>query len=256
MHSAPWQLKESVAQLQLGALSALITPSRPIDGLTSVIIRGHHLAAARLLGIAIGRPIENPAASAIENYVRGADMIVAYEDSSRSPVRVDAVWRAVASTAIENDASLAAVDLIVSVRTHLLDMHPDLSVESVVPSSDVFRLSTSHSAACEPLVMTDKASAAIEPESGSGCLLFRLPGVDFSYAEMVHPADFQHDELSRGVTNDGTFRIAHRLFCTSLEKGVILRARVRGVFLDRHDDARAAAACYAAFAAADPPLGT
>jgi hypothetical protein len=181
-------------------------------------------------------------------------MIVAYEESSRSPVRVDAVWRAVAPAAAAN--SLAAVDLIVSVRTHLLDTHPNLAVESVVPASDVFRLSASQSAVCEPLGLADKGPIAIDPDRGAGCLLFRLPGDLVSYAEMVHPADFQHDELSRGVSGDRTLHIAHRLFRTSLEKGVILRARVRGIFVDRRDDARAAAACYAAFAAADPPLGT
>ena len=51
-------------------------------------------------------------------------------------------------------------------------------------------------------------------------------------------------------------RIAHRLFRTNLEKGVILRARVRSVFLARRGDTAAAAQCYAAFATADPPLGT
>jgi len=39
-----------------------------------------------------------------------------------------------------------------------------------------------------------------------------------------------------------------------LEKGVLLRTRVRGAFLRREGDARLAAALYAAFAAADPPL--
>jgi hypothetical protein len=40
-----------------------------------------------------------------------------------------------------------------------------------------------------------------------------------------------------------------------LEKGVMLRARVRGVFLPRRQDESLAAECHAAFAAAEPPLG-
>ena len=112
------------------------------------------------------------------------------------------------------------------------------------------------SAACAPLALAPRRRQSIGPESGAGCLLFRLPDVDLSYVEMVHPADFQHDELSPGRPGGGALRIAHRLFRTSLEKGVILRARVRGVFVNRRDDAEAAAECYAAFAAADPPLGT
>ena len=277
MPSAFWQLKKSTAVLHLGALSASITSLRPDDGLTNVIIGGNHLARARLLGIALSRAIETATADAVESYVRGADMIVVYEESSRWPVRVDAVWRAVAPAA--SAQFLAAVDLIVSVRTHLLNMRPDLAVESVIPSSDVFRLPNSRSAACEPLAPVDKQPVGkeptvITPETGAGCLLFRFPGVDFSYIEMVHPADFEHDELAGGVSGDAVhcgaavpaahcgaavpaaLRITHRLFRTTLEKGVILRARVRGVFVNRHDDARSAADCYAAFATADPPLGT
>ncbi len=100
------------------------------------------------------------------------------------------------------------------------------------------------------------APAAIGPDSGTGCLLFRLPGGDLSYAEMVHPADFQYDEFQPGESRGNVVCIAHRLFRTNLEKGVILRARVRGIFLKRPDDTQIAARCYAAFAGADPPLGT
>jgi hypothetical protein len=283
MPSAFWQLKKSTAVLHLGALSASITSLRPDDGLTNVIVGGNHLARARLLGIALSRAIETATADAVESYVRGADMIVVYEESSRWPVRVDTVWRAVAPAAPAQ--FLAAVDLIVSVRTHLLDMRPDLAVQSVIPSSDVFRLPNSRSAACDPLTPVDKQPVGkeptvITPETGAGCLLFRFPGLDFSYIEMVHPADFEHDEVASGVGDPDVgmavalpslslrgeaavqlppqhvLRIAHRLFRTTLEKGVILRARVRGVFVNRHDDARSAADCYAAFATADPPLGT
>jgi hypothetical protein len=252
MHSAPWQFEKSSAALHLGALSANLASSQPDDGLTNVIVGENPLAQARLLGIALGQVIE--AADAVECYVRGADMIVVYEESSRWPVRVDAVWRAVAATAPAE--VLAAVDLIVSVRTHLLDMRPDLAVESIVPAGDVFRLSDSRSAACEPLALADQRPTVLSPATGPGCFLFRFPDAQFSYIEMVHPDDFEHDEIGRRDTGDGSLRATHRLFRASLEKGVILRARVRGVFVDRRDDARTAAACYAAFAAADPPLGT
>ncbi len=92
------------------------------------------------------------------------------------------------------------------------------------------------------------------PDSGTGCLLFRMPDLDLSYVEMVHPADFQYDELRRDESGGDVACITHRLFRTNLEKGVILRARVRGIFLKRSADMEIAAQCYAAFAGADPPL--
>ena len=105
------------------------------------------------------------------------------------------------------------------------------------------------------LCLTTAAPTTIRPDSGAGCVLFRMPGFDLSYVEMVHPADFQCDECVRNESNGDVAGMAHRLFRTNLEKGVILRARVRGVFSNRSDDMKIAAQCYAAFAGEDPPLG-
>ena len=254
MYPVSWQLRELAAELQCGGLVAEIAPLRPSDGMVNVVVAGHRLAAARLLGIAVGPSVESQSTALIERYVRGADLVVAYEESGQWPVRVDAVWRVAAAAAA--DKFVAGIDLIVSVRTHLLDACANLAVQSVVPLSDVFRLPSPHCAACEPLALVAGAPTIIDPERGGGCLLFRLPGVDLTYVEMLHPVDFQHDELSRGEPGGGTLRIVHRLFRTSLEKGVILRARVRGVFVKRQGDAEAAAECYASLAAADPPLST
>ena len=253
MYPVSWQLRELDAVLQCGGLSAKIAFSRPSDGMVNVVVADHRLGAARLLGIGVGPAVESQGTCPIESYVRGPDLAVAYEASGQWPVRVDALWRAIAPAT--PDKFLAGVDLIVSVRTHLLDAHPNLAVQSVVPASDVFRLAGPCGAACEPLALSAAAPTIIGPDNGGGCLLFRLPKVDLTYLEMVHPADFQHDELS-GSESGGPLRIAHRLFRMTLEKGVILRARIRGVFMNRQQDAEVAAECYASLAAADPPLST
>jgi hypothetical protein len=73
---------------------------------------------------------------------------------------------------------------------------------------------------------------------------------------MVHPADFQHDELLRNSVQQQAAYLRHRLFPEPLEKGVILRARVRGVFVPRDGDTQIAAECFDAFAATEPPLST
>jgi hypothetical protein len=51
-------------------------------------------------------------------------------------------------------------------------------------------------------------------------------------------------------------RLRHRLFVSRLEKGVILRARVRGVLVIREDDCSLAAAAYHRFVKSPPPLTT
>ncbi len=83
-------------------------------------------------------------------------------------------------------------------------------------------------------------------------MLFRWPQSEASYLEMIHPSDFGCDELA--ACGDGRLQLKHRLFSGSLEKGVILRARIRGGYLGSADDERVAAAAYREFLASPPPL--
>jgi len=50
--------------------------------------------------------------------------------------------------------------------------------------------------------------------------------------------------------------LTHRLFERSLEKGVILKARVRGVLLDRARDGVSAIEWYRNLLQSEPPLTT
>jgi hypothetical protein len=222
--------------------------------LAQVVVAGQDFPAARLLGIALFSTVHAASVPPLENYVRGADLVVAYEQSGPQSVRVDALWRATAPVAA--DVFLAAVDLVVSVRTDVLDSRPELPVQSMVPAGEVLQLQSLDPVGWTALPLPPAAPVTIGPDSGTGCVLFRLPGSDLSYVEMVHPADFQYDELRRDEFGGHAVHIAHRLFRTSLEKGVILCARVRGIFLKRRGDTECAGQCYAAFAGADPPLGT
>jgi hypothetical protein len=241
-----WQLTEDRATVALDAFCGRIDLAQPHNGFLETLLAGQPILAAQLLGIAASSPVSVPHAPPQEAYVRGADLIAVYEASDAWPIRVDAVWRGIRPTSSEK--FLAAVDLIVSVRTGLLDSRPELSVQSVIPASDVLRLQSA-----TPFAATSSAPACTE--EGLGCTLFRLPHLALSYAEMVHPADYQQEELVPVGASDSLLRISHQLFRTTLEKGVMLRARVRGVLLDRCDDIRIATECYAAFAAAEPPLG-
>jgi len=235
-------------------LAARLDLTRPADGLLDVAVGAMPWHAARLLGVVAAPLSQNAADAPTESHIRGADLVVAYEASAHRPMRVDALWRAVAPAA--GDKFLAAADLIVSVRTDLLDSRPELAVQSVLPACEIVRLTARDPIAGAALPHPENAPAAFGLENGAGCLLFRPPGQSLSYAEMVHPADFQRDELHCGAAESREVRVVHQLFSTSLEKGVILRARVRGIFVPRADDARIAAECYAAFASANPPLGT
>ena len=242
-----WQLQGHVARLHLGPLRATIDLSRPADGLTEVCLDSRPLAGARLLAVVTAAAAAGDAGTLIDRYVRSTELVAAYEESAAGPVRVDALWRGAAPTAA--GPPVAALDLVVSVRTQRFDSRPELVVQSILPAAEALWLQDATSCEFQSLAPQGDVPLVLEPQRGPGCLLLRLPGGQRSYAEMVHPADFQHDELRGTLACAGLVRVDHRLFARELEKGVILRARVRGVLLARRHDQRMAAEWYTALAA-------
>lgn len=264
--SAPcWRLQRFEARLELERLTARLDLSQPADGLRDIRLAATTPTTLRaapeqcpapagmhVLGIDIPsrQPLDRQAI--VESYVRGADLVTAYGESEAWPVRVDATWRAMPPS--DACRTLASIDLVVSVRTELLDTRPELAVQGAIPTGEVLRLVDADSFRLQRLPL--ESSLPLGPGEGPGCLLFRPSGVDSSYVEMVHPTDFQRDELRAAGNRRRHVQIRHRLFPQPLEKGVIFRARVRGVFCRRSDDTRVAAAVYAAFAEAEPPLSS
>jgi hypothetical protein len=180
-------------------------------------------------------------------------LVVTYAATSQRPIQVDASWRVL--TSLPSSGWTAAIELAVSVRTQMLDSRAELAVQSMLAIRESLRLANPAAPRFEPAEVSQN-HATLVWESGPGCVLFRLPDAGQSYVEMVHPVDFQHDELASAAGEGPHVRASHRLFQESLEKGVLLRSRVRGIFLPRTNDLAVAAQAYAEFAAEEPPLGT
>ena len=256
MHARTWQVdgERRCARLQLGQLTATIDLGQPHKGLVDVHLGADRLAGGQLLGIAAASFPLSEETSWDETHTRGSDLVATCKGSAGRRVQIDALWRAVSPK--PSESFIAAVELVVSVQTHLPESRPELAVRSKLSATETLRLVDAGPAGYRPVAASPGAPAVMQPGDGTGCLLLRLPGVELSYAEMAHPADFQHDELTGGAEGDGTTSVSHRLFFGRLEKGVILRGRVRGIFLPRERDTQIAAECYTAFADAKPPLGT
>lgn len=253
MSQGPWQLRPPHAFVERGPLRATLRLTRPDRGLFDVRVQETLLADSRLLGIAIPAAIVHGECSPADCHVRGADLAVSYPATAAWPIEIDAVWRI-----CEPDAAcpwIAAVELIVSVRTALLDSRPELAVESALGVTEGLRLADRITPRYEPLELgSDRLPRAWQSEPG--CVLLRLRHEQFSYLEMVHPADFHGDRIAGEPGPGRLVRTSHRLFPDPLEKGVLLRARVRGVFLPRDADLAVAADSYRALASSEPPLGT
>jgi hypothetical protein len=225
MSSPVWHLDASLARLDFPELAAEVQSAQPARGLGSLTVYGANWSGARLLGLS-SQAIGSSAAGLAEWFVRGNDLVAVFESGPPHSARIDLCWRAVAGG--ESDAWFARIDLMVSVRTDRLDWRHDIAIES------------------------DLSDACFQFTEHQGCAIFR--GDRWTYTEFVHPADLRHDEPT-DASQQAAGHLRRRLFPPeSLEKGVILRARARSLFLPPDVAASTIACCYDNFIAADPPL--
>ena len=248
MTSTPWTLEPNSVRLNLGPFAAVIDPRRPERGLHSLSYAGAAISASRLLAFGLPGLTGGELAPLTEQFVRGNELVTAYAESAAWPVRVDARFRALRADA--NEGFLAAVEAIVSVCTQQGDIRSELSLESRLTASEALRL-VDASRGSWALVSPGRSEALAGP-AAPRCVLFRLDGGQVSYVEMLAPADSGVDE----VQASGEAAIRHQVFPHALEKGVMVRTRVKGVLVARQQDAEVASQLYRNFKDEEPPLGS
>ncbi len=270
MPHATWLLQDSAARVELDSFTAKVDLHRPQRGLAGIQWREQALAGHEILAVELAphdaqseetqseetqseeTPSDEtlPAETPVDCYQRLGDLVATYEQTPRRPMRVQIYWRAAAFEL--GPRQFPGVELQVSVQTSLLDSQPQLTSSSTLPLCEVRRLVNASSCtfvACSP---QGTSALSLSPQQGPGCLLFRWPQSGVSYVEMIDPSDFGRDELAPSAA--GRLKLSHRLFVSPLEKGVILRARLRGVYLPCEGDERNAAEAYRAFLDSPPPL--
>lgn len=160
-------------------------------------------------------------AASIETYVRGTDLVTTHPATNTRPTRVQLYWRRWQELP---ESISAAIELIASVQTHLLDSDPSLVIESRLPLA-------------EKALQTDGVT---EIQAGSSQLLI-----------LTHPHDATEVELQH--SDSGTIA-RHTLFRRRLEKGVILRGRLLFVWSDHGVAADALQECTNRFNFSEPML--
>jgi len=230
-----WHVERTAAKLGLPRLVATLDLERPERGLHALTVEGNSLGDLQLLAVqltpvlpATGQSIERP--TIVDSFARGDDMAVTYAERPQPAMQTQVYWRAHNAS-----GAIAAVELLVSVQTGLLDSCPHLSTNSQLAATEVLPL---------------------EEVGAPGATLFRLRGGRLSYAEVAHPTSDCVSEIRSMSPSQPEAGISHRLFQDRLEKGVILRARVLGVLVDRADDQRQAARLLAEFLRTLAPLTT
>jgi len=183
------------------------------------------------------------------------------------PFRAQIYWRLVddETGGGHRTEPFAALELIVSVQTSRLDSDTSLAVARRSPASNLGECSTRRTIASRrtairrrTICRNAKARAVIPSCPSSTRPIARLLFVSAnrigpSYIEMVHPADFRQTTFDGWPIPRRSFAFAS-LFAERLEKGVILRSRIRGLFIARSHDTETARTEYRRFAASEPPL--
>jgi hypothetical protein len=253
MQSSPWRIDGRHARLEGVELSAEIDLFDPSGGVTVTAAAGAKLADVHLFKIRLpaGGRLQ---ATNVESFARGDDLIAIHSERPDNPFRAQIYWRLIRSIPAFDQSgvgrSIAALELILSIQTSLLDSDPALDVETKLPSTAVSQLTDNVSARFVERSGT-ASGIEVDPGSGVGCFQMANVGGPVSYVEMVHPADFRHSTLDAGPR---CLRLSHRLFAERLEKGVILRSRLRCFFVPADCSPATIAAAYEEFAASEPPL--
>lgn len=238
-----WEIAGNSAILNTPTLSARLDLERPERGLEAPRFEGKPFEGVRLLQIALRRDTE--VEQVTESYARGTDLVVTYAESPSRPIRPQVYWR------ILSEHVRAVIEVIVSTQTSLLDADSSLVVSSDLPSGELLQCSPGVREQFRPLSLSEETAAtAREPVY----FLFRPAGATWSYAEIVYPTDFSRCSVSR--TSNGAIRLSNSLFAEHLEKGVIRRGRIRGLFLKRDGDEASARAGFKAFLDSPLPLTT
>jgi hypothetical protein len=288
--SAVWQLDANSARLTGAEWTAALDLARPDRGLLLLFDEATQLQQPALgdpqlqiLGVMLGdqRPQMTEHADV---YVRGNDVVATYDEAPPQCLRAQIYWRYLPPEEFSPQFPsnvLAGFDFILSLNTSLLDNNPQSHVSSSLsPGCTLLQLQRIGSGGLNARAIAPvEAAVGKDPHSVSftsgnnntGCFIARWEltpnrATRYSYVEMVHPADFNRSVVttssmqsaasapSTTTSQTGGSSIKHHLFQQRLEKGVILRARIRAAVVKRSADEPMAITAYERFAAAEPPL--
>lgn len=245
-----WSLHGTTAHLNLGELAASVDLTHPELGLHDLRLHGTKLPAtflevARCDEGQSQRPWPLPI---VDHYVRGNDVVATYGEVSEWPYAPQIYWRANSLGRV--DGVSVSLSIMLSVQTHLLDTHPQISVASKLANCDLLYFVTDERRLLDLIPV--RGEATLENSGSSCCVLHRLAAIDASYIEIVPSSDFRQARLRADAS--GHSHIEWQLFADFLEKGVIRRARIHSAWLPRERDVELALECCTALEQAPLPL--
>jgi hypothetical protein len=260
-----WKLVGTVGELSCGDMVGHVDVAHPQSGLRLLKLSGHPLDGLVFVLTSYAKDRDSRYVTAetdksdvrnrnphwpldiADAYVRDRDLVATYAPFDAWPYSPQIYWRAESLNSVEG--VIGSISLIVSMQTHLLDTRPRLFLASM-KGTETLQVTSSGGKLVGAEVIDQ--TTVIQPTDKECCIVRRLPGVPLSYVEIMSGSDFHEVAVRRG--SDATCNVVWELFGEFLEKGVIRRSQVHGVFVRRDDDLELAAACCGAVERSPLPL--
>lgn len=246
-----WQSSGNHSVWSRGEFSAQVDLAEPFRGLRSLRVQGATAAALRPLQLNVRNEPSGEAGVLRDAYVRGKDLVGTYAESSALEFLPQIYWRMLEPA---EGGRIAALDLILSVQTRLLDSTATVQSVTHVGPGEVLRWTI------DAAGLLVREGSLERPETievtAPTIILFRPAESDWSYTEMVDPPDFRRWRWEPLSDEPGWNQWAWSLFAERLEKGVIRRGRLRAAWLPREGDTEQVRREFADFLNAPLPLTT
>ena len=243
LHVTIWTLDNDSAQLKQQRLSAALPLDQLSRGLVGASFSGVPLGWKKWLAIADAR---HTGLVRQYEYTRGNDLVCRYAGESDQGITLETSWQL-----LEADPSSVGLELLISVQDNPTGEEPVVTVgttgqvdECLVLDADAMGWSR-----------VERVPGSIILESPAA-ILCRWSDRDFSYLEMLHPADLRAGELGWGPEVAGELAWTLQLMHHQLEKGVIRRSRIQAWLIARDADQHLAEGIFMQFRDADCPLGS
>lgn len=250
-----WRIESTGAKLQCGLLTGTVVVDHSGASFIVDVWNGR-----RVEGLSLLRYCGKDSLNLVETYARGGDFVVTFAESGEHRLAPQLYWRA----AFVEQFAASQLELVISVKTDLLDSKPVSRINALVHSGKAFH--------ADSLATPEFQSLLLDPVCSGGGLtwppavvidgsqsrehlfVFRSRERDLSFAQLVHPSDFVAAELSTDMQIN--YSLEATLFPERLEKGVIRRGRICGWFLPAENDLEVAVQLARQFVAEPLPLTT
>ena len=248
-----WTIHGQHAQLQTINFSGTLDLAVPAAGLKDLCFSEQPLPSVQLLGVSLAQQLVD--VSQISNhYARDNCLVANYGDVLKTDCHAQIQWRCLDP---RPELWLGGLELIVSFEAPLLTQLPEWRTTSEIPERLILSPGDGDSLAWNPVSRQgdDHQQDPTLDEDRFRMLLCRFPEQNLSYLEMVHcQASWLQVFLPAPNSATEIVRWGLQIPDDHLEKGVILRRVLRGVFLPLEQDEVLAREVYQHFLTVSPPL--